>query len=436
MQIDRALVALSWLVLTFFSILVLALLIREIEINWSTDLQPSPLNHLTPDFTNLWSAGHLVRAGRLDWLYSSHLFQEWKESHFGALLYPADWIYPPTVLLIGVPLSFLPLDFAYVLWDAVTLAIAVILLRCAHLPWPVLIMSLAAPATWLSLNQGQYGAITGALVVAGLLLAPRYPIRAGIMLGISTIKPQQGVIVPIAWLAARCWRAIAAAAIMFCIMAVAVTLCFGFQAWTLFLTQSSAMARRILEALPPQSHINWGVSVFWMFRTMGFSIALAYMMQIIVALVALIFAYRAWRIPDADPLPRMAFTVCLSLMITPYGFTSDMVAYSIAVAVIVSHNHWRLRPIDVFLWLWPAFVSIVTMQSGMLFTPLVVSIAAVRSWTQLRRPLLNDRELAFPFDALKLVSPMGVGSGRGGAEPQAEAREFRCSADDFAKISS
>ena len=309
---DRALVVLSWIILYCFSILTVAAFGLNIETEWSTGLHPSPLNHLTPDFTNLWSAGNLVRSGRLDWLYSSHLFQEWKESHFGAPLYPADWIYPPTVLLIGVPLSFLPLDFAYVLWDAVTLAIAVILLRYAHLPWRVLTMGLAAPATWLSLNEGQYGTITGALVVAGLLLAPRYPIRAGIMLGISTIKPQQGVIVPIAWLAARYWRAIAAAAIMFGIMAVAVTLCFGFQAWTLFVTNSNAMARGILEALPPQSYINWGVSVFWMFRTMGFSVALAYTMQIIVALVALIFAYRAWQIPDADPLPRMARLIPLT----------------------------------------------------------------------------------------------------------------------------
>jgi hypothetical protein len=355
---------------------------------------PTHINQFMPDFANLWSAGKLVRAGALDSIYSSHLFQVWKEHHFGAPLYREDWIYPPTVLLIGVPLSFLPLDFAYVLWDGVTLAVAVLLLRYAHLPWPVLIMGLAAPATWNSLVQGQYGTITGALVVASLLLAPRYPIRAGIMLGISTIKPQQGAIVPIAWLAARCWRAIVAAAIMFGIMAVAATLWFGFHAWILFVTQSSAMARGLLEALPPQPYINHGVSVFWMFRTMGFSVTIAYVTQIIVALVALTFVYRAWLIPDADPLARMAFTVCLSLMITPYGFNSDMVAYSIAVAVIVAHNHWRLRLIDVFLWLWPAYLPVATTYSGVLFTPWVVGIAAFRSWKQIRRPLLTERELA------------------------------------------
>jgi hypothetical protein len=396
-QRGRALIVLNWIILGCFSFRILILYILMKKLNWSMgSLHPSPFNHSMPegDFANLWSAGQLVRAGSLDSLYSSPLFQAWKESQFGVPLYREDWIYLPTVLFIGVPLSFLPLDFAYVLWDAVTLVVAVFLLRYARLPWPVLIMGLAAPATLMSLLEGQYGTITGALVVAGLLLAPHYPIRAGIMVGISTIKPQQGVIVPIAWLAGRSWRAIAAAAIMFGSMGVALTLWLGLNAWILFVTQSGAMARQILEASPPQPYINCGVSVFWMFRTMGFSIAFAYTMQIIVALVALAFTHRAWQMPDADPLVRMAFTVCLSLMITPYAFNTDMVAYSIAVAVIVAHNHWRLRLIDVFLWLWPAYCPIVTMYSGVLFTPLFVGIAAFQSWKQIRRPILKDRELA------------------------------------------
>jgi alpha-1,2-mannosyltransferase len=376
---------LNWTIMTALAILTLAIYIYAIRLKWSIssslkfDLMPEG------DFTNLWSAGYIVRSGRLDWLYSSELFQAWKESRFGITLYREDWIYPPAVLLIGVPLSFLPLESAYVLWDTVTLAIAVVLLRCARLPWPVLIMGLAAPATWNSLMEGQYGTITGSLLVASLLLAPRYPIRAGVMLGFSTIKPQLGVLVPVAWVGARYWLAIVSAIITFAIIVVAATIFFGSNALILFITQSSAMARKLLEALPPQRFISNGVSVFWMFRTIGFSIVTAYAIQMIVAIVALILAYRAWKIPDADPLARMAFIVCLSLMATPYGYTSDMVAYSIAVAVIVYRNHWRLRLIHVFLWLWPACCVIVTNYYGFLFTPLIVGAAAVQSCERIRR---------------------------------------------------
>jgi hypothetical protein len=312
------------------------------------------------DFANLWSAGHLVRMGRLDWVYSSQLFQIWKQSQFGTSLRTQDWIYPPTVLLIGVPLSFLPLVPAFILWDSATLLIAVILLRYARLPWPILIVGLLAPATWRSVLLGQYGVITGALVVAGLLLAPRYPVRAGIMLGISTLKPQQGIITPVAWLAARYWKAITAAAVTFGLMGIAIILWLGSHAWKLFFINSSAMARGILDALPPQPNISTGVSVFWMCRTMGGTIAMSYSAQIAVAIVAVIFVYRAWLITDIDPLTRVAFTACCSLLITPYGYTSDMVAFSIAVVIILSNNQWRLRLIDVFLWLWPFYCSHVT----------------------------------------------------------------------------
>ncbi len=386
-----------WASLVVLTGAILWLTISVEEINWSLGaFHPSPLSHTMPeeDFSNLWSAGQLVRMGKLDWLYSANLFQEWKENRFGSPLYVNDWIYPPTVLLVGVPLSFLPLVPAYLLWDIGTLAIAVCLLRYARLSWPILIVGLAAPATWRSLILGQYGVVTGALVVAGLLMAPRYPIRAGIMLGLSTIKPQQGIVVPIAWLAAHYWRAFAVAAATFGILSVGVGLWLGSHAWVLFLVQSSAMAREILNAPPPQPYIGTGVSVFWMLRTMGSGIAPAYAVHCIFAVVAIFFVYRAWRIPNAEPMARMAVTACLSLIITPYGFAYDMVAYSIGVAAIVANNKWRLRFVDVILWLWPAYCPVVTVVSGALFTPLIILVAATQAWNQMvqgERSMLDYR---------------------------------------------
>jgi hypothetical protein len=337
------------------------------------------------DFADLWNAGHLVRAGRLDWLYSSDLFHAYRESQFGKPLGYQDWIYPPTVLLIGVPLSFIPLASAYVLWDTATFAIAVLLLRHARVPWPTLIFGLAGPATWRSLSLGQYGTITGALVVAGLLLAPRYPIRAGIMLGLSTLKPQQGIIVPIAWVSARYWRALSAAIVTFAVLAIAVMFWLGSHAWALFFTHSTSMARRLLDMPPPQPNIENGTSVFWMLRTMGVGIAASYAVHAVFAIAALVLVYRAWRLPRAQPTARMCVTVSLSLMVMPYGYTSDMVAYSMGVAFIVANNRWRLRPIDALLWLFPVYCSFFSIGSGILFTPVALAILAWQGWKQMVR---------------------------------------------------
>jgi alpha-1,2-mannosyltransferase len=379
-------VVLSWTLLVLFGAVAIYGSVHFTASDWSMGpFHPGPLSRTMPeeDFANLWSAGHLVRLGRLDWVYSSQLFEAWKQGQFGTSLRTQDWIYPPTVFLLGVPLSYLPLVPAFVLWDIGTLIAAILLLRWARLPWPILLAGLLGPATWRSLILGQYGTITGALVIAGLLMAASKPIRAGIMLGFVTLKPQQGVIVPVAWFAARFWRAIVAAGVTFGLLAGAIILWLGPQAWILFLTRSSMMARGILVTPPPQPNINTGVSVFWMCRTMGSSVAVAYDAQFVVAVIAVILTYLAWRKQNVDNLARIALTACLSLMITPYGYTSDMVAFSIAVAIIVNNNRWRLRVVDVFLWLWPFYCVIVTTVSGILFTPFVVAIAASLSWRQM-----------------------------------------------------
>ena len=370
-----------------FAVLFFATLL-EIRTLWSQGaMHPTPPSGMVAegDFTNLWMAGQLARLGHLDWLYTARLFESWRNHAFGARLVPEPWIYPPTVLLIGVPLSFLPLAAAYVLWNATSLLVAVLVLRHARLPWPILLIGLGAPASWRSLILGQYGVVTGALAVAGLLLAARQPIRAGILIGLCTLKPQQAVIVPVAWLAARNWRAIFAATAVFAAMALAILASLGSQPWMLFLTQSRLSMHAILEAPLPQPYINTGVSVFWMAHTLGAGFPAAYALQGLAATTAAVLVYKAWRRFDAEPLARMAATACLSLLVTPYGYTFDMVAYSIAVTAIVANNGWRIRLLEGLLWLWPGYCPMVSKATGIVLTPVCVAITAALAWRQMQR---------------------------------------------------
>ncbi len=395
---------LSWFALAFFGAAALSGSIRGQEdawLRWHTHL--SSLSSMPEgDLANLWAAGHLARLGHLDWLYSSHSFFAWKQAQFGTASKIEDWIYPPTVLLIGVPLSFLPLFSAFLVWDAGSLFVAIFLLRWSRLSWPVLLVGLLAPASWRSLELGQWGIITGAMVIAGLLAATRHPVRAGILLGLVTLKPQQGIIVPIAWLAAGFWRAIALASITFGLLALAVILWLGPHAWSLFFTNSSAMARELLNAPPGQAYMSTGISVFWMCRTMGATVALAYQGQILATLIAVILTYLAWRKPDANRLARVAFTACASLLVTPYGYNFDLIGFSIAIAIIVSNNGWRVRLVDVFLWLWPFYSTAITVRSGVLLTPVVIASAAALAWRQMSRSTLADGFVSLELQAKKL----------------------------------
>jgi hypothetical protein len=68
----------------------------------------------------------------------------------------------------------------------------------------------------------------------------------------------------------------------------------------------------------------------------------------------------------------------LSLLATPYGYTDDMVGYSVALAACAARRGWRIDVLDAMLFLWPAFCPIVFMRTGVLLTPVVVAVAGLR----------------------------------------------------------
>jgi len=84
--------------------------------------------------------------------------------------------------------------------------------------------------------------------------------------------------------------------------------------------------------------------------------------------------WRGW----GDLTSRMAVTVFCSLLATPYGYTDDMVGYSVALAALAAGRGWRIDVLDALLFLWPALCPVVFMRTGVLLTPLVVAVAALR----------------------------------------------------------
>jgi hypothetical protein len=117
-----------------------------------------------------------------------------------------------------------------------------------------------------------------------------------------------------------------------------------------------------------------------MLRSFGAGLAGAYAGQAAAAALAAALTWRLWRRGDADPLRRMAVTVFLALLATPYGYTDDMVAWSVALAALAWRRGWRIGLLDVLFWLWPAIGPEVFNRTGLLFTPLVTIAAVARTW--------------------------------------------------------
>jgi hypothetical protein len=85
----------------------------------------------------------------------------------------------------------------------------------AYLPYlPSYLLWLAAPPVFFNVMYGQTGFLTGGLIGLGLVLLGRRPILAGILVGLASVKPHFGVLIPLALIAGGYWRVFAAVATM------------------------------------------------------------------------------------------------------------------------------------------------------------------------------------------------------------------------------
>ncbi len=125
-----------------------------------------------------------------------------------SFLFP--WVYPPTYLLVVYPLALLPYLASLAIWLAVTISPYLLVLRRIA-PHPLTIwLALAYPGTFENFFHGQNGFLTTALIGWGLLLLDHSPLVGGFLLGLVSFKPHLMVLVPLALLAGRRWKALAA----------------------------------------------------------------------------------------------------------------------------------------------------------------------------------------------------------------------------------
>src|SRR5262249_41169403 len=110
-----------------------------------------------------------------------------------------------------------------------------------------LLLAAATPAAFINTIAGQNGTWTAALFGGGLGLLNRRPTIAGGVLGLLVFQAQLGVLIPVALVAGRHWRALAAAAVTAgAVLAVSV-LWFGTDIWINYFRLVELLRRLILE---------------------------------------------------------------------------------------------------------------------------------------------------------------------------------------------
>ncbi|WP_372786895.1 glycosyltransferase family 87 protein [Phenylobacterium sp.] len=173
------------------------------------------ISPLRADFGSFWAAHHVASA------YDTAALSRFL--HVTHAYFP----YPPTFLMLTMPLAWVSVSVGYVAWCGLSAAAIVASLRRLLAP-----AVMVFPIVLLSEVNGQTSLIMGACLFAAATLERR-PILAGALLGLAAcIKPQVVVLAPLVFLAAGQWRVLASAMVTGLVLCLAATLVYGVGAWT------------------------------------------------------------------------------------------------------------------------------------------------------------------------------------------------------------
>jgi alpha-1,2-mannosyltransferase len=332
------------------------------------------------DFSMFWPTGLLARAHQFVTLYQPLQLLAVRQHLLFAGASRIEYIYPPPTLLLTMLASFLPFGPAFLAWSAVLTGAAALLLRWGRLSWPVILCALFSPAALWNYECGQLSLFAASLLAAGLLRMGDAPLLAGILFGALIIKPQLGVLAGVALLATGNWRVIGTAAATALGLSALATALLDPSVWQAYLLYSSPVAKQILNApLAPHSYETFGISLFWMLRSLGAGLSLAGAGQSLASLATIWLTWRIWR-GDAGLLQKFAVTAWASLLATPYGYTNDMVAACAALAALVEARNWRFGWVEPLIWISPALSPIIANATYLELMPCITILALIWLW--------------------------------------------------------
>lgn len=333
------------------------------------------------DFSNLWAGGRLILDGHMDWLFDPPQYRSWLRSVFSPALPDQEWSYPPNLFFLAVAFGSLPILPAYLLWTVGTIVCLHLALRPLRLRLFYHAMALLAPAVWVNAMFGQNGALTAALLIGGLYHLKARPVLGGILLGLLAIKPHLAILAPVAVLASRNGRAFAAAAATAIGVNLLTGLVFGFDVWSAFLGVTTPLMSSILEAPYPQPYQGNAVTAFFMARWAGLDLVGSYAIQALFTLGAALACFVLWRPASRfGHAERVALTALLSIVATPYGYSYDMVPFSVAVVVLGFAKSATSRLLLLPFWLVPLFVHLLNHFHVSVVVLFPVAFAAWMMW--------------------------------------------------------
>ncbi|MEM9168776.1 MAG: glycosyltransferase family 87 protein [Pseudomonadota bacterium] len=284
------------------------------------------------DFLAFYTAGEMAAAGRALQAYDLAAFNaalqtRAEHAHLGLM-----WQYPPTMFFLVAPLSLAPYKAAYLVMMAVSWAAFAGALRAVGLRGRALRIAALSPPCVMAFVSGQISLFTGALLILAAFAPKRRWLVAGAAAGVLTLKPQLGLLIPVAYLAVGAWRAIAVAAAVALLVHAPGLIVFGAEGLDAFRVAAERLHADVVGPAintPP----NNMTTLFGQLKRLGVGGDVASLAQAGLAALCAVAVWRFWR-RGADALSNAGVLCAAAILAAPYAYGYEMTALALAGAVV------------------------------------------------------------------------------------------------------
>lgn len=302
------------------------------------------------------------------------------------------WLYPPTFTFLLVPLALLPYWWSYFFWNVATALPYLLAIRRilpSRIAWP---FALTAPPVFYNALQGQTGFLTGGLIGLGLAMLRSHPTLAGVLIGLASVKPHFGLLIPVALVAGGHWRVAISASITVMALFGFSVLAFGTEPWVAYLGSAAGYLQGFEAGTYKYVPMT---SVLALFAISGADMAFARAAQFASLLLMIgLVAWTWWR-GESRPAthPLQCAILCLATPLSvPMAYIYDLVLIVPALAWIGLDLHARggqTREWSILIVATAALLAVVTLADSfqVQIAPLILLVLLALGIHRFRRAL-------------------------------------------------
>ncbi|SOE82112.1 Protein of unknown function [Caballeronia arationis] len=325
------------------------------------------------DFQTFWAASRLTLQGTPLRAYDWSAIKEMLHLISPNAVLSGPWFYPPNFLLLITPAALIPSPISYLIFETLTTAIFIVLMRRAMPVRGSTLWILAFPGLWLNFSQGQNAALTASLALGSFLaMRERRAVLAGILIGLLSIKPHLAVLFPIALACAGMWTTFVAAAVTATLFTAVSIGVFGLDIVPTFFHGLSEANDYVARGVLPWDQM---ASLFASLRALGVPASAAYAVQASQAILAIVAVAYVWR--NSKELELRAITLVSATFLTsPYIYNYDALWLGISMSMLTvttARNGWLRweRLVLAVAWLYPQLGNQMQSHWKIGFGPLV-----------------------------------------------------------------